>query len=219
MLRQFYQNHRHIFNRFDAVLLANPVLERGLVLAPIVTASKSVTNGLALSLAFALITFLTALITLIVPNKIPYTIRVIFNALVASLVFIPTAMLVERWFPGSVYSLGIYLPLLVTNSLIVQKFESRFHRMAFSEMLLQLFCNIVGFCLVAVAVGAVRELIGKGTLLGQPIKQMAFTTPAILLPCCGFILLGFFSALVKKISLFLNSQPKERKGAATDDHE
>ena len=220
MLRQFYQKHRSKFAYFNAILLTNPVLERGLVLAPIVVASKSAVNALSLSVAFVIITFLTALFSLIMPLRIPYTVRVIFNALLASVIFIPTAMLVERLFPGSIYDLGIYLPMLVTNSLIVQKLESRFHKMRFFYMLLQLICNGIGFTLVALIVGCVREFLGKGTLFGRVIEWAPPPIPAILLPFFGFILLGFLAAAVKKYSRFLNSRPKpKKKGEQSGTHE
>ena len=131
----------------------NPVLERGLVIAPVIVAANSLKNALGLGVAFAIITFFTIAISYFIPKSIPYTFRVIGNAIIASLIFIPSAMLVERMLPGSTQSLGIYLPLLATNSLIIQKSESRFHKMKYPTMLLQLLCNAAGFFLVVTVVG------------------------------------------------------------------
>ena len=57
MLRKLYQKHRTTVNKFDAVLLNNPVLERGLVIAPVIVAANSLKNALSLGVAFAIITF------------------------------------------------------------------------------------------------------------------------------------------------------------------
>ncbi|MEG2597608.1 MAG: Rnf-Nqr domain containing protein, partial [Oscillospiraceae bacterium] len=138
------------------------------------------------------------------------TFRVIFNAIIASLIFIPSVVLLEKWMPGSTFQLGIYLPLLATNSLIIQKSESRFHKMDFKTMLLQLVCNAAGFFLVATIVGAFRELFGKGMLLGKTIPGFTFTAPALMLPFCGFILIGFLAAGMKKLVFYLNSKPPQK---------
>ena len=211
MLRKIYQEHRSTVNKFDAVLLNNPVLERGLVIAPVIVAANSLRNALSLGVAFAIITFFTIAVSYFIPKGIPYTIRVIGNAIIASLIFIPSAMLVERMLPGSIQSLGIYLPLLATNSLIIQKSESRFHKMKYSTMLLQLLCNAGGFFLVVTVVGSIRELLGSGTLIGVPVPGFNFKAPAFLFPFMGFILVGFLAAGVKKLVFFLNSKPKEKR--------
>ncbi len=211
MLRKFYQEHRSTVNKFDAVLLNNPVLERGLVIAPVIVAANSLKNALSLGVAFAVITFFTIAISYFIPKGIPYTIRVIGNAIIASLLFIPSTMLVERMLPGSTQNLGIYLPLLVTNSLIIQKSESRFHKMKYPSMLLQLLCNTAGFFLVVTVVGSIREILGNGSIFGVSIEGFPFKAPIFLLPCMGFMLVGFFAAGVKKLVFFLNSKPKERR--------
>ena len=131
MIRKLYQENRTLLNKFDAVLLNNPILERGLVIAPVIVAANTLKNGISLSVAFTFITFFTILIAYFIPKSLNYTFRVIGNAAIAALVFIPTAMLVEKFIPGTVQNLGIYLPLLATNSLIIQKSESRFHKMHF----------------------------------------------------------------------------------------
>lgn len=211
MIRKFYQENRTELNKFDAILLNNPILERGLVIAPIIVAANSLKNAIALGIAFTVITFFTITVSYFIPKNLPYTFRVIGNALIASLIFVPAAILVERVIPASVQSLGIYLPLLTTNSLIIQKSESRFHKMEFLQMLLRIFCNCIGFFLVALALGFIRELFGNGSIMGTPISGFTLKIPAFLFPFMGFILIGFLAASVKKLVFFLNSKPKIRR--------
>ena len=209
-MRRFYQKHHQQFDRIDYLLLQNPVLERGLTIAPVIVAGNTVKNGLALGLAFCVITVVTILLTALIPKRLPYTLRVICNALAASLVFIPTAMLAERLLPGSTFNLGIYLPLLVTNSLIVQKSDSRYHKLPPKEMLLQLCCTAMGFFVVIMTVSALRELLAYGTLMSKPVQWVSFTVPAVSLPFGGFILTGLLSAAVQALRLWLTAPGKPR---------
>ena len=87
-MRNFYQKHRSRWELYDQFLLGNPILERGLVLAPIVVTCTTLANALALSAAFAVITIFTILFSYFIPKKLPYTIRVILNAAIAALLFI-----------------------------------------------------------------------------------------------------------------------------------
>lgn len=203
MIRRFYQNHRATIEKYDQFLLNNPVLERGLVVAPIIVTCNTLGNACALSIAFAFITLLAVALTFFIPRKIPYTLRVIVNAILASLLFIPAVLLLQRFFPESIFNLGIYLPLLVTNSLIVQKSESRYHQEKFSVMLLQLLAAAAGFALAACLVGGFREAFGKGTLMGRPLEELSFTIPALSLPFAGFLIVGFLAAGLQKLRNFL----------------
>ncbi|MBR6791037.1 MAG: NADH:ubiquinone oxidoreductase subunit RnfE [Oscillospiraceae bacterium] len=212
-MRKFYQKHRQQISRLDNILLQNPVLERGLTLAPVVVAGNTMKNGLALGIAFCIITVITVALTYLVPQKMAYTFRVIINALLASLVFIPTALLIERLFPGSLFNLGIYLPLLVTNSLIVQKSGSRYHKMTVPEMAVQLICSAAGFMLVILLISAIRELVGYGTFLGNPVQWMTFTVPSMALPFGGFLLTGFLAAAVQALRGWLEA-PADKKETA-----
>ena len=212
-MRRFYQKHRQQISRLDYILLQNPVLERGLTIAPVIVAGNTMKNGLALGIAFCIITGITVALTYLIPRNIAYTFRVIINALLASVVFIPTAMLVEAIFPGSLFNLGIYLPLLVSNSLIVHKSGSRYHTMTGKEMFLQLICTAVGFFLVIVLISGVREVLGYGTFLGNAVQWIPFTVPAVTLPFGGFLLTGFLAAAVQALRNWLEA-PDAPKGVS-----
>ena len=201
------QNQKEL--SWKSLIFDNMVLERGLLLAPVVIMSYTLKNAVVLSFAFAVITFITVLISSFVPKAIPYTIRVIFNVLLASIVFIPVAMLIDQMETGLVYKLGIYLPLLVTNSLIVQKSETRFRKaLSKGKMILDLLLQIVGFTIVSCLVGIIRELLGRGTLWGYQIGVEI--APAVLLPFAGFMIIAFLSAIVNRIKQEYHPKKKRR---------
>ena len=203
MNNRFYREHKRVFDTVDGFLLKNTVLEKGLVVAPVVVVSSSLKNSVALALAFSILTFCTVLLSSFISKKIPHTLRVIMAVLFAGALYIPTAMLVELWFPGVVYQLGVFLPLMTTNSLIVWRSESRFHKEKKAQMTVDLFFHILGFWAVICVIGAVREIWGNGTLWNYPVEFIQNPVSGILLPFSGFILVGFLAALLHKLKNYL----------------
>lgn len=204
----FYERHKSVLQKIDGLFLGNTVLERGLVVAPVIVVSTSLKNSLTIAIAYAIITFLTVFCTSFLPKKLPYTIRVILCVLFASIVYIPIAYFFEKVFPFAVYEVGIFLPLLVANSLIVRKSETRFFTQKRSAMTVDLLCSIVGFMLVICLIGTVRELLGSGTVWDIPLS--GHRLPGILFPFSGFILVGFCSAALQKLRLRL-TENKEKE--------
>lgn len=208
MTKTFYQRHKKLFDLTDGLFLGNTVLERGLVLAPVVVASYNYESSHVLGLAFMAITFVTVLIASFIPKSIPYSLRAIIYTMIACLVFVPTAYLLNLAYPSSVMKVGVFLPLLVANSLIVVKSESRFLKKKKPHMIIDLLCHVLGFYIVIITVGAIREIFASGSLMGNPIG-VKFTIPALLLPFSGFIIVGFLAAFVKRINNALKN-PKPR---------
>lgn len=215
MRKTFYLKHKSFFEKFNGILLGNPVLERGLILAPVVVASYNFQNSLILGIAFAIITFFAVVASSFVSKKIPYTVRTIIYTMIACVIFIPTAMLLELWFKESLMKLGVFVPLLVANSLIVVKSETRFHKHSKGTMIFDLICHMIGFFMVIVTVGTIREFLGEGKLFGQQIEGMT-SAPAVQLPFGGFIVVGFLAALVKSLKHKLEHPRDKRKREYTE---
>lgn len=205
---RFYEKHESLFRKIDGLLLGNTVLERGLVISPVIVVATSLKSGVVLAVAYALITFFTVFFTSFIPKRVPYTIRVIMYVTFASLVYIPTAWLLTQWLPYGVYNVGVFLPLLVANSLIVRKSETRFFVQKKLPMLLDLFCSVIGFMWVICLVGGFREVLGNGMLWDIPVAD--WKVPGVMFPFFGFILLGFLSAAFQKIRNHIkNTEPNQ----------
>ena len=214
MRKTFYQKYKHDFDKLNGLFLSNPVLERGLVLSPVIVASYNYKNSITLGIGFMLITFFTILISSFTPKKIPYTVRTIIHIVIACIVFIPSSILVEIIYPDSLFKLGVFFPLLVANSLIVIKSESRFHKNTKGSMIFDLLCYTIGFLIVIVFVGILREFLGSASFMGKPIEGMS-PAQAVLLPFSGFIIVGFLSAFVKNIRNRLNN-PRSKNEQTTN---
>ena len=105
----------------------NPVLMSGLIAAPVIVCTDTLQNALFLCYAFSAITFLSVLLSALVPRRFPYGLRIIAYLLIATLVYVPVS------YGGNFCSrlqagLGVYFPLLCVNSLITTQTEFLFDR-------------------------------------------------------------------------------------------
>jgi len=187
--------------KLEGLFSRNTVLVSGLVIAPVVISANTVAKALAIIMAFSYITFLTIMISSFISRNIVYTIRIILYSIIAALVYVPIIGLELQIFPKQVEQIGIILPLLITNSLIVSKTETRFFRKTKGKMIFDVLFHIIGFDIVILISAFLREVIGTGSLSGK-ILGIPMTFPALVYPFGGFILLGLLAALFKKIQSY-----------------
>lgn len=143
----------------------NPGLVQLLGLCPLLAVTSTLVNGLGLGLA--------TLVTLLVSNALVSAgrgwlrpeIRIpVFVLIIASTVT-AVELIMNAWFYGLYTVLGIFVPLIVTNCTIVARAELFASRQPLARAMLDGCAMGIGFTLVLVVLGAVRELLGQGTLL------------------------------------------------------
>ena len=195
---------------FDGLFRQNIVLTSGLVTAPVIVAATTAERAAVLSLSFFMISYFTILIGRIVPRRIVYTVRIIIYALIAAAVFIPTVLLMNMLFPDTAPSVLLYIEILVVNSLVLAKTESRFYLIPYSSMAIDSLVYIAGFAIAAFAVGIIRELLTLGTFFGAHISDPIM--PAAKSPFFGFLLVGAFAALCR----YYYNRRRERADKAPD---
>jgi electron transport complex protein RnfE len=186
----------------------NPGLVQLLGLCPLLAVSTSLGSGLGLGLATLAVLAASNVAAALVGRFLPPEIRIaVFVLLIASLV---TAMelALAAWIPGLHAALGIFLPLIVTNCLLLARAEAFASRQPAHLALLDGVAMGAGFLLVLATLGAVRELLGHGslghdvhTLLGLPgpVGLRLFDERhgflLAILPPGAFVLLGLLLAL------------------------
>lgn len=159
------------------------ILQHGLLIAPIAVFAASLRSALALCTAFAAITFLTALLSALIPERLPASLRIVLYSVIGGLVYIPAALLTFALFPTE--SGGIYLPLLCAAMyLTVQHDRFLPRRGLFRQLCLQ----ILSACIVMLLLGAARELLGSGSLMNHAVWTNP-PLPMLLTPAGGLILL------------------------------
>ena len=185
---------------FNGLLKKNPILVGGLVIAPVVVIGNSVMNALALAAAFSVITFFTLLVSSFVPKNIVYTIRIIMYTFIGSLVYVPSAILLNYLIPDGINAMGIFFPLLIANGMIISRSETLFFQESKGQMLLDMIFCILGYDAAVLLYGFIREIRGSGTvcgkIIGMPVVFSGFENPF-----GGFILLGVMAALLRVILL------------------
>ncbi|MBQ8297265.1 MAG: electron transport complex subunit E [Ruminococcus sp.] len=186
-------------NTLTSGLLAdNTVLSACMVISPVIMCGDTLQNAFALIYAFSAITFLSVMLSSFVPRSLPYTVRIIIYAVIASAVYIPVKLLAQEFYPESIERIGIYYPLIAVNSLIVHQTEVRFFRMKRLNMAGSLIFYILGFDAVMLITGFVRELLAYGTINGS-MADMDFLISGLSKPFGGFIFLGLFCGIYRKI--------------------
>ncbi|MDX1335535.1 MAG: electron transport complex subunit E, partial [Gammaproteobacteria bacterium] len=145
----------------------NAGLVQLLGLCPLLAVTSSVINGLGLGIATTLTLVTSNTLVSLIRNYVRPEVRVpVFVLIIASIVTtIELAM--HAWFNELYLILGIFIPLIVTNCVILGRAEAFASKNKVSIALLDGFMMGLGFTLVLVALGGMRELLGSGTLLAQ----------------------------------------------------
>lgn len=193
----------------DGLFRQNIVLMSGLVTAPIIVAATTAERALILTISFLMIAYSSIIICRAIPRKIVYSVRILIYAAVASVMYIPTALLVGKLFPDTAPSIAIYIEILVVNSLLLAKTESRFYNEPFGRMAADALVYVAGYAMAAFAVGIIREFLAYGHIFGVHICQEPM--PAAKSPFFGFILVGILAAVCRAIA---HRNSADRKGAA-----
>ena len=188
---------------FNNLFKKNPVLVGGMVIAPIAVYATTFEKALVLVLTFSIITYFTLIISSFIPKKIVYAIRIVLYTLIGSLVYVPTVIILNYLIPDSITNMGIYFPLLITNSFIVSRSETMFFLESKSRMLLDVIFCIIGYDLAVLLFGFIREIISTGEINGK-ILAAPFIFNVFSHPFGGFILLGIISAIFRFMLYIIN---------------
>ncbi|MBO7396151.1 MAG: electron transport complex subunit E [Ruminococcus sp.] len=183
---------------FDGLLGDNTVLSSLMVISPVIMCGNTLENAIALIYAFSAITFFSVVLGSFVPKKLPYAAKIIINAVIASIVYIPVKSAAGEFFPEVISRVGIYFPLLAVNSLIVVQSETKFSRMKRGSMIASLVFYILGFDAVMIVTAFVRELFAYGTIAGRLVDADTLIS-GLGLPFGGFIFLGLLCGLYRKL--------------------
>jgi electron transport complex protein RnfE len=183
----------------------NPGLVQLLGLCPLLAVTTSFVNGLGLGLATLLVLSFSNVLVSATRRFIRPEIRIPMYVLIISSLVTCIEMIFMAWFPELGRSLGIFIPLIVTNCAIVARAEVFASRNPIGASLLDGVAMGSGFALLLMAIGAFRELIGQGSVMarldmlfgGDPMAGLVIMDGGFLLailPPGAFISLGLFVA-------------------------
>ena len=187
------------FRKEDLIFNNNPVFVSGLGLAALITAVNSVRSAFIISVAVFIMSIVTRVIGNIVCKSLPERLWVMTYAIIACIAYIPSLMVLERMYSLNAIriAVGIYLPILVADSMVISRAEIPLRETFMQSMLFGL-RSAVGFTIAAFLVGSVREVLGKGTFMGMP-AAIHGNLKIFLTVCGGFITISLLSALWQRL--------------------
>lgn len=185
---------------YNGIVRENPTFVLLLGMCPTLATTTSATNGMSMGLATMFVLICSNLVISLIKNLVPDMVRIpVFVVVIAS--FVSTLqMLMEAYLSEINKSLGLYIPLIVVNCIILGRAEA----FAAKNGPLASLCDGVGiglgFALALTLLGAVRELIGAGALFGVPLLPETCNVLLFVLPPGAFITLGYLIAIVNKFT-------------------
>ncbi len=181
--------------RRDRILLNNPVVMQGLGLAPLVVAATNGQNALMLSVAVALLLLPVRVLAgqICWAAKLSFYWRGFVYCLVSSTLYIAVYQIMNMLFDIRIVQLGLYLPLLVTEPLIIKRNE-RPQQEHLLTALRKGVLTTLGYVLMLMLFGCLRELLTLGTVFDHVVTERRFL-PIAALPAGGFLLLGLVCAV------------------------
>ena len=194
----------------NGIIKENPTFVMMLGMCPTLAVTSSAINGLGMGLSTTVVLILSNMLISALRKIIPDKVRIpAFIVIVASFVTI-VQLLLQAYIPFLYSALGVYIPLIVVNCIILGRAEAYASK---NKPIPSLFDGIgmgLGFTLSITCIGAVRELIGAGTIFGKQILPLADAaagkmgyepvTIFILAPGAFFVL-AFLSAIQNKFKL------------------
>ncbi len=198
----------------------NPGLVQLLGLCPLLAVTATVTNALGLGLATLLVLMGSNVTVSLVREWVPKEIRIpVFVLIIAAFVTV-IQLLMNAYTYGIYQSLGIFLPLIVTNCAIIGRAEAYASKNPVKQAAFDGLMMGLGFALVLIALGAIREVLGQGTLfdgaellLGEwasvlRVEVLHLDNKFLLaiLPPGAFIAMGFLIA----VKNYIDEKQKEK---------
>lgn len=187
---------RRSVSLIDPVIDQNPITVQMLGVCSALAVTTSLANALTLSIALTSVLLASNLIISLLRHHIPTPVRLLVQITIIASFVICIDLLLKAYFFELSQRLSVFVPLIVTNCLVLGRAEAFAMHHGVRASLFDALVNGLGYSVVLLLVGAVRECLGSGTLLGHPVlqtvEQGGWFVPldALLLAPSAFFLLG-----------------------------
>lgn len=189
------------------LLKENPIFAQFLGMCATLAVSTSVTNGIGMGLSTTAVLVASNIIISLIRNLIPNKVRIAAYIIVIAGCVTAVEMALNAFAPAISKSLGIFIPLIVVNCIILGRAEAFASKNGVVKSALDGIGMGLGFTLALVTLGSIREVLGSGSFLGIPLFGESFQPATILiLPPGAFVVLGIVLAVINVIA----AKKKER---------
>jgi Na+-translocating ferredoxin:NAD+ oxidoreductase subunit E len=190
-------NYLKIF--FNGLIKENPTFVLLLGMCPTLATTTSAINGLSMGLATMFVLICSNVAISSIKKLTPDMVRIpVFVVVIAAFVTILQLMM-QAYVPSINKALGIYIPLIVVNCIILGRAEAFACKNGPIESLIDGLGIGLGFTIALTILGSLRELLGAGSIFGFNIYPETYNILLFVLPPGAFITLGFLIAIVNKI--------------------
>jgi electron transport complex protein RnfE len=188
-------------NFLKGIIKDNPVFVMLLGMCPTLGVTSSGFNGLGMGLATLFVLLMSNIVVSLVKSQIPAKVRIpAFIIIIASFVTI-VEMVLEAFIPFLYEQLGIFIPLIVVNCLILGRAEAFASKNNLLSSIVDALGMGIGFTIALTVLGIARELLGNGSLFDiRLVSEDASTLILFILPPGAFIALAYLSLAFNKIT-------------------
>ena len=187
---------------YNGIVKENPSFVLMLGMCPTLAVTTSASNGIGMGLSTMAVLIVSNLIISLVRKIVPDDVRLpAYIVIVASLVTV-VELLMEAYTPSIYSALGIYIPLIVVNCIILGRAEAYASK---NPPFLSVMDGVgmgLGFTIALLLIGMVRELVGAGTLFGMQVTPEAYSPVGIFVKAPGaFLVLAFLVAIMNAVGM------------------
>ena len=194
----------------DGILKQNPTFVQFLGMCPTLAVTTSAINGVGMGLATTAVLICSNILISLLRKFIPKEIRIASYIVIISGFVTAVELLLHAYVQSLYDSLGLYIPLIVVNCIILARAEAYASKNPVLPSAIDGLAMGLGFTLSLTVTGSVRELIGAGSVFGISVFGAAYD-PAIIfiLPAGAFLTLAMLAALVNFIRNYAEAHPRK----------
>lgn len=183
----------------NGILKENPTFVLVLGMCPTLATTTSAINGMSMGLATMFVLVCSNIVISLLKNLIPDKVRIpAFIVVIATFVTI-VEMAMKAYLPGIYEVLGLFIPLIVVNCIVLGRAEAFAAKNNVGLSALDGLGMGLGFTLALTLLGTVRELLGAGSVFGLRLYDSTYTTLIFVLAPGAFIALAYLLAIVNKL--------------------
>ena len=194
--------NKYIERLYNGVVKENPTLILMLGMCPTLAVSTRAMNGIGMGLSTTAVLILSNLVISLLRKAIPDQVRLpSYIVIVASLVTV-TELLIKAYLPSLYEALGIYIPLIVVNCIILGRAEAYANKHTPGLSLMDGLGMGIGFTIALTLAGLLREILGAGTAFGVQVLPKSVEPIGIFIqPPGAFLVIAFIIAVMNAIGI------------------
>ena len=189
----------------------NPTLILVLGCCPTLAVTTSVTNALGMGMATTFVLLMSNMLISALKNVIPDKVRIPSYIVIIATFVSMIDLLIQGFLPSLSASLGVFIPLIVVNCIVLGRAEAFANKNTVFDSMLDGLGMGIGFTIALTLIGGLREILGSGSFLGYQFIPSEYNMLIFVLAPGAFIVFGFVMAAVR---YFVNKSEEKKKHKA-----